>query len=389
MGTTLLINPGSSSKKYALYRGTDPVMALRFEQTGHGYSVCSELKGTKGLCREVSASEFQNALSIVLDEAVKEKHIAAATAVARVGVRVVAPASYFTKHRLIDDEYVDRLSALLPVAPLHIPSMLTEIERVKALIPEAEHIGVSDSAFHSTADKAILATSIPFEDAEQFDLHRFGYHGISVASIVKHLVQKEGDVPERLVVCHIGSGVSVTGVQAGKSIGNSMGYSPASGVMMGSRMGDVPADLLAAAIVRKGLKGNAIFEYLFNEGGFKGVAGVKDLRLVLDRAEKNDMDAIQALQMFAHQVKSLIASFAMHMGGLDMIVLTATAAERNPVVRSLLVGELLALRTVLDETKNEALINSEGYIQTDDSDVKILVLKTDELGEMYRIVSQF
>lgn len=364
-------------------------MLLRFEQTGEGFIVTSEHKGAKEQCREITAAEFKEALTVVVDEAQEKGHVAGPSDIGFIGVRIVAPATYFTEHRIIDGEYVKKLKELEPIDPPHIPAMLLEIEGCQKFLPKAKCVGVSDSAFHITADPVERATSLPREDVERFDLRRFGYHGISVASIVKHIEARDGGVPERMVVCHIGSGVSITAVKGGKSVANSMGNSPASGVMMSSRMGDVPAGMLAAAITRKGLKGNAIYDYLFNEGGFMGVTGVRDMRLVLDRAAKQDKDAEFALSMFANQIKSYIARYAMLMGGLDTIVLTATAAERNPAVRSLVVGHLPLFHTYVHDDRNEALLNSEGYIQTDDSDVKILVLKTDELGEMYRILMTF
>jgi acetate kinase len=250
-------------------------------------------------------------------------------------------------------------------------------------------VGVSDSAFHTTADPAWRSAGVSRTDAERFDIYRFGYHGISVASVVKHLAVREGMVPRRVIVCHIGSGVSVTAVKNGRSLANSMGYTPASGIMMSSRMSDVSADVVAALMVRKGLTKKDIFSYIYGEGGFYGAAGVKDLRLVLDRAEKNDKAAIEALERFAREIKNYIAMYAMLMDGVDIIVLTATAAERNPAVRQLLVGQLPLLDSCVHEARNEALVNHEGYIHTDSSCTKILVLKTDELHEMYRVVSRF
>lgn len=389
MGTTLIINPGSSSKKFALYKDGALVITWHFEQTGQGFTVCTEENRTKSLCRDIKANEFKEALDILLTEAVEKKIISQVSDINTVGIRVVAPGTYFTEHRVVDDTYVSKLKALSAYAPHHIPLMLIEIERVRKSLPAVQFIGISDSAFHKTIEGTERKYSLLREDAERYDIQKYGYHGISVSSIVKHLHVKEGSVPEKMVVIHVGSGVSVSAISSGKSIANSMGYSPVSGIMMSSRAGDLSADVLAALVVRKGLNSKNIFEYLYEQGGFKGLAGVKDLRLVLDRAEKNEKGAQEALAMFARQVKDYIARYAMLMDGLDLIVLTATAAERNPVVRSLLVGHLPLFHTYIHDERNEALLSSEGYIHTDDSGTKILVLHTDELGEMYRITTSF
>lgn len=388
MGATLIINPGSSSKKFALFKANELLMSWLFEREEQRYTVCTEQNKTKSLCREISTEDFASALRFVIEEAIVAELIARQDDIGAVGIRIVAPASYFTAHRLIDNEFVEKLRDLHVMAPHHIPHMVTEIEVVRTELPNAKFVGISDSAFHHPGDAIAKMVSMPKADVDRFDIRRFGYHGISVASVVKRLEAKDKVVPYRLIVCHIGSGVSVTAVHDGKSVATTMGYTPVSGLMMSSRMGDVPADMLAALIIRKGLSGEAIFNYLYNEGGFRGLAGVRDLRLVLDRASKGDMDAKDALSLWGRQVRGAIGSLAMQMGGVDTIVLTGTAAERNPAVRTLLVGEMQLLRTYIHEERNEALINSEGYIQTDDSETKIVVIKTDELGEMNRIVSK-
>lgn len=388
MGTTLIINPGSSSKKFALYQAGKRLITWHFENTGQGFTVCTEENGTRSLCTDITAAVFGAALTHVLKEAKEKGFVKKSEDITHVGVRVVAPATYFTEHRRIDAAYVKKLAALEPLAPHHIPEMVAEIKEVQKVLPHAALVGVSDSAFHTTAKDTQKLAGLPRVDAERYDIHRFGYHGISVGSVVKHVEAKEGKLPQRMVVCHIGSGVSVSGVENGKSVGNSMGFTPVSGVLMSSRAGDMSADVLAALVVHKGLRKGNIFSYLYNEGGFKGLAGVKDLRLVLDRADKGDEDANQALTLLGEEVRSYIAHFAMLMGGLDVIVLTATAAERNPVVRSLLVGQLPLFDTFIHNDHNESLMNCEGYIHTEDSQVRILVLKTDELGEMYRITTE-
>lgn len=389
MAAALIINPGSSSKKFALFVDGQLLVTWLFENTGHGFTVCTEKNGTKSLCENIDAAVFKHALKRVLTEAVEAGYVQHVAAIERVGIRIVAPAAYFTEHRVVDDECIRRLIDLEPLAPHHIPEIVSEIEVVRRELPDIPLIGVSDSAFHVTASETQKATSLPPADAATYDMYRFGYHGLSVASVVRHVTVKEGSVPPRMVVCHVGSGVSVTGVHHGKSIGNSMGYTPTSGVMMSSRMGDLPADMLAGLMVRKGLNKADVFNYLYNEGGFKSLTGVRDLRLVLDRADKHDHAAQFALQLFAEEVRAQIAKYAMFLGGLDMIVLTATAVERNPVVRSLLVGELPLLNTYIHNDRNDLLMSKEGYIQSDESAVKILVLKTDELGEMYRVVTGF
>ena len=388
MGATLIVNPGSSSKKFALFDDGQLLVTWHFEHSGSGFTVCTEEQGSRGLCRDITGAEYKRALPIVVEEAVKEEFLAVADQIETVGIRIVAPSTYFTEHRPISDEFMEQLAALEPLAPHHIPEVLREIEAIYEVLPQVRVIGLSDSAFHQTADPTQKLTGVPKEDAARFDIRRFGYHGLSVASVIRQLVRKEGSVPDNVIVCHIGSGVSVTGIKSGQSVGNSMGYTPVSGIMMSSRMADLSGDELAGLIVRKGLKKSELFTYLYNEGGFRGFTGLKDMRLVLDEADKHNQAAHEALLLFSREVKDQIARFAMRMGDINLIVLTGTAAQRNAFVRSLVVGQLPLFHTFVHNDRNEALMNNEGYIHTDDSAVKLLVLKTDEMGEMYRLMQE-
>lgn len=384
MATTFVVNPGSTSRKYALYTNGLLVRTLFFEQTGKSFVVSDIHNGTKLSEVHIQATEFAASVAYTLDHLVSKGVLASRHDIERVAVRVVAPGTYFAQHRALDDAYVQELEKAAQSAPLHIPGLLTEIAAVQQELGHAAVIAVSDSAFHTTIPDYVSTISIAKADAQAYDIKRFGYHGLSFASLTRRLQSTFQELPSRVIMCHIGGGVSVAAVHNGKSVATSMGYTPASGMIMGSRGGDVTAGVLATLIQKKKLAGEELYEYLFNESGFQGVAGVRDLRLVLDRAAQKDPDAVLAVQMFVHQIHGLIASYAVQMGGVDAIVLTATAAERNPLVRSLILSGLEMLGVQIDTEKNDACIGCEGEIGAQDSAVRIAVLKTDEMGEIAR-----
>lgn len=389
MATTLIVNPGSTSRKYALYENGRCIFTLFFEETGTGF-LCATVRNSVKTGEEIiSASHFNNAFSKTVAYALSQKDIALAGDITHVGIRVVAPGSYFTAHRTINKEYIQKLKEVESVVPLHIPSLLAEIEACQHIVPDAVCVGVSDSAFHTTIPAHISTISIMQKDAAEFDIKRFGYHGLSLSSISGRLETQFGEIPKRVIVCHIGGGVSVTALKDGVSLATSMGYSPASGMLMGSRGGDIDGDVVAALTVRKHLKGEKLYEYLYSNAGFQGVAGVRDLRLVLERAQSGDLDAQLALDMFVYQIQSLIGAYSVLLGGLDAIVLTATASVRNPHVRSLVLSNLDSLGVILDTEKNEILIGKEGCIHTAESSVKIAVMKTDEISEVDRVVGEY
>lgn len=388
MGTTFVVNPGSSSKKYALYKDGALVFSIRFEETGSEFVVCHEKGGVRSNCEHVPVSQFTHALQYALEKMQKHKVIETPDAIDRVAIRIVAPGSYFAQHRVIDEAFVAHLREVENVAPLHVPPLISEITACRKVLSQILCVGVSDSAFHQTIPEYVSAVSIPRDDALRFDIKRFGYHGLSIASVARRFPAQFHEVPARAIVCHVGSGVSIAALSNGKSVNTSMGYSPGSGIMMSSRAGDLEADTLITLATRMNMRGRRLYEYLFQEGGFKGVAGYRDLRLVLDKQQQHDADAQKALQMFVHQVHARIGAYVAQLGGLDVIVLTATAAERNSQLRALLMGGLECFGVRIDEEKNESL-TGEGSIHHSDSAVEVLVLKTDEMGEMMRVAEEF
>lgn len=389
MASTLILNPGSTSKKFALYRGDLVQLAMTFEETGKGFQLSIEESGQQTESRGVSASDHKHALEFFLDYLVENKIIKYAGEISAVGVRVVAPGRLFTDHREVDDAYLGTLQSRKKFAPLHIPPVVEEIESVRKVLPKSKVIAVSDSAFHQQKPDYAKGYSLPGDDAKMLEIERYGYHGISVSSVARRVPSLLGETPKRMIIAHVGGGVSLSALMDGKSIDNSMGFVPASGLMMSGRAGDLDAGALLGVIDSKSLKGEAAHLYLNNEGGFAGVAGVKDMRIVLKRVMEGDQDAKLALEMYQYQFKKILGSFYAALGGLDALVLTATAAFRNPELRSHLLQGTECLGISIDQGKNEDLVGQEGVFSAPDSSVTVAVMKTDEFGEMNRTVQQF
>lgn len=384
MERTLVINPGSASKKYGLYSGGRVVLTMAFEATQDGYERCSEIDGQRQTCEPATQDAFDAPIAEVLRLAQEKGCITERTDVSCVAVRVVAPGTFFETHRTIDAAYVAALEQKKSAAPLHIPRTLAEIACVQKELPDVHIVGVSDSAFHNTHPTYAHRYSIPADDAEMYDVYRFGYHGLSVQSATRQTETLLGEMPRNMVVCHIGSGVSVVALKNGVSIDASMGFTPGSGLMMGTRAGDLDPGALIYLLEQKGLSGEAAHHYVQKEGGFKGLIGNGDLRVALDRASKRDVPAKDAIDMFFYQIKKQIGASIAALGGIDALVLTATAAQRNPLVRTLVCSGLETFGIALDLERNDACVNRNGVISASGSSVTVAVICTDEMGEMAR-----
>lgn len=386
MAATLVVNTGSTSIKCALYREGASIVSFSFEETDVGFDLCIERAGIRGKCMPITSAEYMDALSYAINEMIAQKDCEQVAEITAVAVRVVAPGDRFTKHQVIDDAYVGELKEAEQFAPLHVPPVLAAITDLRTALPHAILVAVSDSAFHRTMPSYAREYSILPSDANRFGIRRYGYHGISVSSVVRRMDAVLGNVPERALVLHLGGGTSVTALRRGESIETSMGFAPASGLMMNTRAGDL--DAAAFLGLSTGLERDriAMHHYLNNEGGFSAVAGVHDMRHVLKAWKEGEPRAIQAVSMFTHQLTKLAGGFATVLGGLDALVLTATAAIRNPEFRALVLAPLAPLGILIDEQKNSELVQEEGLIHAPGS-VPIAVMRNNEFGEMARIAS--
>ena len=210
-----------------------------------------------------------------------------------------------------------------------------------------------------------------------------------MASVVRRIHSVIGIDPERMIVCHIGSGTSVTAVKNGKSVETSMGFSPTSGLPMSSRAGDLDAAALLELMRLKHWRPRDAEVYINTNGGLAGLSGESDIRRLLDRRVQKDKKAILALDKFSYSIQKEIAAQTVSLGGVDALVLTATAAVRSNELRSLVMSRLGHLGMQISEDRNSALVGKDGVISVRNSPVKVVVMRTDEMGEMAQVATQF
>ncbi len=389
MAATLIINPGSSSKKYSLVRDGRPVSTFRFERNEQSYELCREHNGAEQKCEGVTATTYGSALEHVLAVAVSDSIITAPTDIDRVGVRIVAPGTFFQTHRLVDDAYVAALKAREPVAPLHIPHTVSELQAVRRLLPAARIVGVSDSAFHQTMPRAAREYAIEAVDTTTHDLYRFGYHGLSYASLSRQLPQLLRGHASKVVACHIGSGMSMCALRHGQSIDTTMGFGPGSGLMMGTRVGDLEPAVLLELMRIHHMKPFDMQRYLQTRGGFQGQTGESDFRHLLARYEAGDDAVVAAFAQCVYRFQKTLGAYQAILGGLDAVVFTATAAERSPRLRALLLAGLEHMGIALDEGRNDEVVSRDGIISPMGAPVMVTVVRTNEFNEILTVTHNF
>ena len=250
--------------------------------------------------------------------------------VAAVAHRVVHGGSEFREPTLIDDAVAKRLEQLVELAPLHNAPALKAIAEARRLLPDRPQVAVFDTTFHSTIPEVASTYALPRRLRDDYGIRRYGFHGLSVewaAECVR---------VDRLVVCHLGGGCSVTAVHEGRSVDTTMGFTPLEGVPMATRSGSVdPGALLH--LLRQGVLVDELERTLEHESGLRGLAGSERVE---ELEQRGDEAARLALEIFAYRVAGAIAAMSVALGGLDALVFTAGIGENSKLVRQLVCDRL-------------------------------------------------
>jgi acetate kinase len=389
----LVINCGSSSLKYSFYDTTDEARQARglverigLSGTRHKYH------GPKGdVTRELSQDGFAEAFKAMLAELTSKETgvIGGAGEVSVVAHRVVHGGERFTEATVITGEVLAHIEALNPLAPLHNPVNVAGIREMQRLFPAVPHVAVFDTAFHHTLPAYAYLYGLPYELYEQKGVRRYGFHGTSHAYVALRAAQflKRRPNELELVSCHLGNGSSLCAVDHGRSIDTSMGFTPVEGLIMGTRCGDVDAGVLAFLERTEGLTATQSEELLNKKSGLLGLSGVSsDMREVIAAADQGQHRALIALKAYCYRVRKYIGAYVAAMGGLDAIIFTGGIGQGSAAVRALALQGLDCMGIRLDLQRNR---EARGFdevcrISTDDSQVAVLVVPTDEERMMAR-----
>ncbi len=381
----LIVNTGSVSAKYAIYDEKSELFFGHFEiETGKAIvTFYSDGNKNKPTTIKIDDEIFNNSLDYFIQEAINNKIIESKEDISSISIRIVSPGTYFQSNRIIDEGFVEKITEEKEEAPRHVPTTLKEIKEIKKIFPNTQIVGISDSSFHKNIPDFAKNYAIPKNVAKELDIYHFGYHGISVKSIVNKL-KNNGKISEKIIICHLGGGLSVVALKDGKSFDTSMGYTPLQGLVMSTRVGDIDP----VAVMYLGQKlGKDITEleaYFNNECGLLGLSGGKssDVRDLLVLESKGDKDAELALEKFVMSIKKYIGAYVAEMGGIDTLVFSGTIGERSFIMRERICKDLEYLGIKLSKKKNNKTVSVDRKISSFFSPVKVLVVCTDEINQM-------
>lgn len=294
-----------------------------------------------------------------------------------VGHRVVHGGSNFSAPVLVDDQVLAEIEALSTLAPLHNPGNLAGIYGAMKAFPGLKQVAIFDTAFHQSMAASSFRYAIDRELERKYSIRRYGFHGSSHSYVSKQAAKFLGKPTFTGIVLHLGNGGSACAIKEGKSVNTSMGLTPLQGLVMGTRSGDIdPAIVMYLA--NAGLSLSQIDESLNKNAGLKGMTGDSDLRDVQRRAQAGDQVAIEALEVYALRVKHYIGAYLAQLGEIDAIVFTAGVGENSASMRAQITEGLEHLGISIDTEKNQAASKSDREISPAGSQVKVLVIPTNE-----------
>ena len=385
----LVINTGSSSIKYKLFEvDRRRLMASGLaEKIGepagiltHKYVTADgEEKKHVDKSRIVDHHQgLQRIVDLLLDP--QQGVIGDRSVIKAVGHRVVHGGDSFHEPTLINDRVIADIEACIPLAPLHNPANLMGIQVARKIFPGAAQAAVFDTAFHQSLPLEAYLYAIPLELCEKYKIRRYGFHGTSHAFVAEEAAAflKRPLADLNLITLHLGNGASMAAIRGGRSVDTTMGLTPLSGLVMGTRSGDVDPSILLFLARSASMSSQSLDDLLNKKSGLQGLCGVNDMREVIQKMDAGDRRAETAMGVYTYRIRQYIGAYMASLGGVDALVFTAGIGENAPPVREGCCRGLQALGIEIDAQKNIEHVDGIREISTADSRVKVLVVPTNE-----------
>lgn len=373
----LTVNGGSSSIKFALYQTNESLIHLlsgsidRIGLPDSKLTFNTEKEKIKETLT-IKASDHRSAANFLIDWLEEQIDF---SFVIGIGHRVVH-GMHHTNPEIITTELLDELHRITPYDPDHLPAEIELIEVFRQRHPKLPQVACFDTAFHQTMPRVAQLLPIPRRFDEK-GIQRYGFHGLSYSYLMEELARVAG--PEaakgRLILAHLGSGASMTAVKGGKSIDTSMGFTPASGIVMGTRPGDLDPGITWYIIKSEQLTPKQFNHLINHESGLLGISETSSDMHDLLALETKDIRAEEAISVFCYQAKKQIGAYAAALGGLETLVFAGGIGENAPVIRSRICEGLEFLGIELSTKQNEA---NAAIISTKKGNAVVRVIHTDE-----------
>ena len=369
----LTINCGSSSIKFAIYEMVEvPKMKIsgKINRIGLNDSGLTINHNNEKNSSELGALDFQQATAFLIGWLKKQEET---QSIKCIGHRIVYGFQY-AQPKIIDEKLLEELDRMSLYDPDHLPAEIEIIELFQKHFPDLLQVACFDTTFHTSLPSFAKMFAIPRNFYER-GIQRYGFHGISYSYLMEELKEKTGDVyNKRIILAHLGNGASLAAVKNGKCIDTTMGFTPAGGIAMSTRSGDIDPGI-AWYFMKNGMDEKQFNDLVNHRSGLLGISETNSNMHDLLAIENDDTRAAEAVALFCYQVKKSIGAFTAALSGLDVLVFSGGIGENSPVIRSRICEGLLYLGIELDEEQNK---KNAFQISTEAKAVKVYVIPTNE-----------
>ena len=381
-----VVNAGSSSIKYQFFKMPQkkPVCSGLLERIGLEGSVIThkvfKVGAEKVIKKTIDLPDHEAGLQEVAQLLTDTETgvIQNPEEIEIVGHRVVHGGETFTATIVITPEVKDEIKKLFPLAPLHNPANYMGIEVAEKIFTKATHVAVFDTAFHQTMPEKAFRYAIPQRFYTDFHIRVYGFHGTSHKYVSEQAAKYLKNSKAKIISIHLGNGCSMAAVNAGKSIDTSMGFGPLSGLVMGTRSGDIDASVIFHLVDELGYDIEQVKALLNRRSVMQGLTSFSDMRDISKAITEGDKLSELAYEMYAYRIKKYIGSYAAIFNGLDAIVFTAGVGENDANMRMRVCTDLSFFGIIHDEGRNSLRSGVIREISTEESPVKVLVVPTNE-----------
>jgi acetate kinase len=379
----LVANLGSTSFKYRLFDMTDESQLARggIDRIGQAASACFVEIGGRREESTQPVGDHAAAVRMCLDQLTHPEYgcLKSVGEVAAIGFKAVF-AGNLSGVRIVTDELLAKMEDLADIAPAHNPMYAKAMRQLRSAFPEIPLVAALETAFHETIPPENRLYAIPLEWSQEYEVQRWGFHGASHRYLNTRIAElmKRDDL--RVITCHLGGSNSLCAARGGKSLANSLGMSPQTGLPHNNRVGDFDPFALPIILRKSGKSLEQVLEELSSKGGLLGVSGLSsDVRDLEEAAAKGHARAKLALDLFVASIRQYLGAYLTILGGADAIVFSGGIGENSSLIRSGVCRDLAWAGIELDEVKNTSVARgSEAKISADNSKTQIWVVPTNE-----------
>lgn len=395
----LVVNCGSSSLKFSLYEMPSELIIAKgyIEKIGLDDSFWTINYNGEKITGAKKISNHKEATEIMINELINNHIIRNMNEIKGVGHRVLHGGEIYNDSVLIDDKVLNDIIDMTNLGPLHHPGEIDGIKAMQQCLPNTKQIAVFDTAFHQTMPEESYIYAVPYEWYSKYKVRKYGFHGTShkyITNEMKKILKKDN---VNLIICHVGSGASITCIKNSKSYDTSMGLTPLDGLVMGTRSGRIDPSIIKFMADEANMSLNEIMNELNKNSGLKGICGKNDFRDVMDLIKQGNKQAKLAYDIFMDSIIKHIAEYYFELNGtVDAIVFTAGILENNTAIRENIINKLsnpmgIHVNKIANNNIGYGHELKEGIITTDNSKIPVYVIPTDEevmiVRDTYKIIN--